>query len=50
MEWILVGIAIAIGFYIAPIVITFVIAAILAFFAFLAVIWNTITGRDRTDY
>jgi len=47
MEWILIGIAIAIGFYVAPLVITFVgimiaalVAAVLGVFSYIGNIFN----------
>ena len=49
MEWILIGIAIAIGFYLAPIVITFVIAVFIGLLGIVGTIINAITGNRPRD-
>ncbi len=45
MEWIFIGIAIAIGFYFAPFVIAFFITIIIAIFSIVKAIFEKFSGR-----
>ena len=45
MEWIFIGIAIAIGFYLAPIIITFFLAILMVIFSIIRIIFEKFIGR-----
>lgn len=47
MEWIFIGIAIAIGFYLAPVVVTFVIAFVIGIFKLIGFFFEKLTGGKK---
>ncbi len=47
MEWIFIGIAIAVGFYIAPVVITFFVAVFLGILGLIIMVFEKFTNKSK---
>ena len=47
MDWIIVGVLIAIGLYLAPVIITMFMVVVLFILSIPFVIWDMLTGKNK---